>query len=59
MSGNQLEDKIFFEAGHTLGKWNCLLQMNGAIIWLLILREMMEFYLHNTNFHFSIFLISR
>ena len=20
MSGNQLEDKIFFEAGHTLGK---------------------------------------
>ena len=25
MSGNQLEDKIFFEAGHTLGKWNCLL----------------------------------
>ena len=57
MSGNQLEDKIFFEAGHTLGKWNCL-QMNGAIIWLLILREIMEFYVHYTNLHISIFLIS-
>ena len=42
MSGNQLEDKIFFEAGHTLGKWNCLLEKIIAIIWLLVFREIIE-----------------
>ena len=34
MSGNQLEDKIFFEAGHTLGKWNCQLQNIDATTYL-------------------------